>query len=99
MYPHIVYVRRTIYIGVLERSASPRPCGEHLTVSTCFICLSKGRLTATSSVMFWHVVDSNLQERLANAERCRENLSKRDGSPEDFRLIEESILQLLVCSL
>ncbi|KAI0707952.1 P-loop containing nucleoside triphosphate hydrolase protein [Earliella scabrosa] len=47
-----------------------------------------------SHVMFWHVADPDLHERLANAQRCLENLSKREGSREDFELIKESILHI-----
>ncbi|KAL1937641.1 hypothetical protein VTO73DRAFT_13027 [Trametes versicolor] len=47
-----------------------------------------------SHVMFWHVVDSGLDERLRNSHLALENLSKRDGDPEDFELIQQSILHV-----
>ncbi|RDX46999.1 hypothetical protein OH76DRAFT_1465208 [Lentinus brumalis] len=47
-----------------------------------------------SHVMFWHVVDSNLDERLKNAERCLRHLEERSGSQEDYALIRESILHI-----
>ncbi|KAI0647582.1 P-loop containing nucleoside triphosphate hydrolase protein [Trametes meyenii] len=47
-----------------------------------------------SHVMFWHVVDSGLEERLHNAQRSLENLSERDGTPDDFELIKQSITHL-----
>ncbi|KAI0695860.1 SNF2 family N-terminal domain-containing protein [Cerioporus squamosus] len=47
-----------------------------------------------SHVMFWHVVDSHLDERLGNAERCLRNLENRHGSQEDYALIRESILHI-----
>lgn len=46
--------------------------------------------------MFWHVVDSGLDERLKNSHLALENLSKRDGDPEDFELIQQSILHVSV---
>ncbi|KAH9848857.1 P-loop containing nucleoside triphosphate hydrolase protein [Lenzites betulinus] len=44
-----------------------------------------------SNVMFWHVVDSGLDERLTNSQQALENLNKRNGALEDFELIEQSI--------
>ncbi|KAI0823521.1 P-loop containing nucleoside triphosphate hydrolase protein [Trametes gibbosa] len=44
-----------------------------------------------SNVMFWHVVDSGLDERLTNSQLALENLNKRNGTPEDFELIQQSI--------
>ena len=45
---------------------------------------------------FWHIVNEDLAERLTNAEKCLITLEKRNGSPEDFMLIKESIQQLCV---
>ncbi|KAI0351515.1 hypothetical protein OH77DRAFT_1506480 [Trametes cingulata] len=47
-----------------------------------------------SHVMFWHVVDSGLDERLRNAQRSLENLRSRNGSSDDFELIKQSIAHL-----
>ncbi|RPD56352.1 hypothetical protein L226DRAFT_538078 [Lentinus tigrinus ALCF2SS1-7] len=44
--------------------------------------------------MFWHVVDTHLDERLRNAQRCLEKLDRRNGSPEDYALIRESIFHI-----
>ncbi|KAI0636454.1 SNF2 family N-terminal domain-containing protein [Trametes polyzona] len=44
-----------------------------------------------SHVMFWHVVDSGLDERLSNAEIALQNLEARNGTPEDFALIKQAI--------
>ncbi|KAI0374631.1 hypothetical protein BV20DRAFT_960768 [Pilatotrama ljubarskyi] len=47
-----------------------------------------------SHVMFWHVVDSGLDERLRNAQRSLENLRNRNGTADDFDLIKQSIVHL-----
>ncbi|TBU46858.1 P-loop containing nucleoside triphosphate hydrolase protein [Dichomitus squalens] len=47
-----------------------------------------------SHVMFWHVVDEDLAERLTNAERCLKTLERRNGSSADFTLIKDSIQHL-----
>ena len=46
--------------------------------------------------MFHHVVDSHLDERLMIAERSLVNLGRRDGSQEDYALINQSIFHMYV---
>ncbi|KAI8982894.1 P-loop containing nucleoside triphosphate hydrolase protein [Trametes punicea] len=47
-----------------------------------------------SHVPFWHVVASDHEEHLTNAHVALRNLEKRNGGPEDFKLLSEALFHL-----
>ncbi|KAI9068581.1 hypothetical protein FKP32DRAFT_1587558 [Trametes sanguinea] len=47
-----------------------------------------------SQSFFWHIVDDMHEERLFNTQDALKNLHKRNGSAEDFKLIEQALHHL-----